>query len=169
MTMKRIPQLIVLLFSSAMLSAQTPKCACCTEDHAAFDFWIGTWEVTDTKGKVVGANTIEKIQDSCVLRENWKGTGGSTGTSTNFFNLKTRQWEQLWVDNFGTHLKLKGNRVGNQMILSSDEFAHTDGDNYVHRITWTRNDDGTVRQLWELLKDDEVVNTVFDGHYKKKE
>ena len=164
---KRAAVLIAFLvgFSS---SAQTADCSCCTEEHQAFDFWIGKWNVTDTQGKLVGTNVIEKVQDDCVLRENWKGTSGATGTSTNFFNSTTKQWEQLWVDNSGSHLKLKGDKKGNQMILSSDEFTHTDGNKYTNRITWTANKDGSVRQLWEILKEGKVVNVAFDGLYQRE-
>ncbi len=146
---------------------QATNCFCCTENHAAFDFWIGSWNVTDRAGAKVGTNRIEKLQDDCMLQENWIGTSGSTGTSTNFFNSQSKQWEQLWVDNQGTYLKLKGNRKGNQMILSSDVFTHTDGNEYINRITWTINEDRTVRQLWEILREGKVVNVLFDGLYTK--
>ncbi len=161
--------ILLFLWVGSNLQAQTTDCKCCTDNHKAFDFWIGEWEVTNPEGTLVGTNSIDKIQDACILRENWKGTSGSTGTSLNFFNLKTRQWEQLWVDNSGTHLKLKGNRMDNQMILSSDGFTHTDGKKYKNRITWTVNDDGTVRQLWEILEKDKVVRVAFNGLYKKIE
>lgn len=152
-----------------MTLAQTVSCACCTENHKDFDFWVGKWEVTNSDGTKAGTNTIEKTQNNCVLKENWIGSSGSTGASTNFYNLQTKQWEQLWVDNSGSHLRLRGNRVGNQMILSSDEFAHTDGKKYVNRITWTLNGDGTVRQLWEVLEKEKVANIAFDGLYKRIE
>jgi len=117
-----------------------------------------------------GRNSIQKIQDGCVLIENWTSAQGKfTGTSLNFYNRKAKQWEQLWIDNSGTHLKLKGNKIGDQMILSSDEFTHTDGKRYVNRITWTLNDDDTVRQLWEVLHGSKVVNVAFDGIYKREE
>ena len=161
--------LVFVIFGQGLLSQSDP-CACCTDDHKAFDFWIGTWNVTNPDGTAAGRNVIEKKQDSCILKENWTSANGKfTGTSTNFYNLKSGQWEQLWIDNAGTHLKLKGNRIGNQMILSSDEFMHTDGKNYVNRITWTSNEDGTVRQLWEVLQNGKVVNVAFDGLYRKEE
>lgn len=157
----------ILFFLSTFMYGQAANCVCCTENHAAFDFWIGSWNVTDRAGAKVGTNRIEKLQDDCMLQENWIGTSGSTGTSTNFFNSQAKQWEQLWIDNQGTYLKLKGNRKGNQMILSSDVFTHTDGNEYINRITWTINEDGTVRQLWEILREGKVVNVLFDGLYTK--
>ena len=38
-----------------------------------------------------------------------------------------------------------------------------------NRITWTPNSDGTVRQLWEVSKDQgESWQTEFDGLYKRQ-
>lgn len=163
------------LFSVALLLAfvtlgQSENCACCTDDHKAFDFWIGNWKVTNTDGTAAGKNTIEKIQNGCILSENWtSATSGFTGTSMNFFNPATKQWEQLWIDNSGNSLKLKGKRVGNQMILASEAYIRADGKPYLNRITWTANEDGTVRQLWEVMQKDSVVNVAFDGLYRKVE
>lgn len=159
-----------ILWIGSAARAQEDTCACCTDNHMAFDFWVGTWKVTDAEGSFVGRNRIDKVEDGCVLREHWTSSKENfSGTSLNFYNSKTRQWEQLWVNNFGNHLKLKGNRVGNQMILSSEDFVHTDGNTYQNRITWTLNDNGTVRQLWEVLQDDKVSNVVFDGLYSKED
>ncbi|MFD2585885.1 hypothetical protein ACFSQJ_03015 [Croceitalea marina] len=155
--------MLLLVFT---VSSQEVACSCCSENHKDFDFWLGSWSVTNADGSKAGTNTITKDQDNCILRENWvSATAGYTGASVNFYNLKTAQWEQLWIDNSGNHLKLKGNRVGNRMIMSSDEFKNEDGKLYLNRITWTLNDDGTVRQLWEVLHNEKAVNVLFDGLY----
>jgi len=157
-----------LLGFAISAAAQSPVCNCCSEDHKAFDFWIGNWEVTNTQGAVVGNNTITQIEGGCALRENWISAGGKvTGTSLNFYNATTKKWEQLWVDNSGTNLKLIGNRTENQMILSSEPYINASGNAVVNRITWTLNNDKSVRQLWEILQDGKVVNTAFDGLYRK--
>lgn len=169
MRILRLASISILLFFNTILNAQADDCICCTTNHKAFDFWIGVWNVTDSSGTFVGTNRIEKLQDDCVLQENWIGSSGSTGTSTNFFNSQTMQWEQLWVDNQGTYLKLRGNRHANQMILSSDVFMHTDGNEYINQITWTLNEDGSVRQLWELLQDGSTIRVLFDGLYTRTE
>ena len=150
-----------------MTFSQSDECTCCTADHKAFDFWVGEWKVTNPDGSFAGNNTIKKIQDQCVLQENWIGAGGTTGTSMNFYNRITGQWEQLWIDNSGTPLQLKGNRIANKMILSSDEFTRADGKKYINRITWSLNEDGTVRQLWEVLQNKKIVNVAFDGLYTR--
>jgi len=161
----------VILFSiiSIPMSSQNDTCNCCTEKHSEFDFWVGSWTVTNPDGTAAGNNIIDKIQDNCILRENWtSATPGYTGTSTNFYNATAKQWEQIWVDNQGGSLHLKGNRVGNQMILKTDEAINKDGQPFYHRVTWTNNEDGTVRQYWETITNGKDIAVAFDGLYKKQ-
>lgn len=169
--MKSLAIFILSLFINAATQAQTNQstCNCCTENHAAFDFWIGTWQVTNPNGSAAGTNVIDKIQDNCILRENWtSATPGYTGTSTNFYNTTTNQWEQIWVDNQGGSLHLKGNRKDNQMILKTDEQKNAEGQSFYHRVTWTLNKDGSVRQYWETITNGDQITVAFDGLYKKK-
>jgi hypothetical protein len=163
---------LVFVLGTMAASAQdsvdsTAECNCCSQAHRAFDFWAGTWEVRTADGTLAGRNRIEKLQSGCVLQEFWEGSSGSTGTSLNFYNAATGQWEQLWIDNTGTPLKLEGNRIGDQMVMSSDPFEDSQGRERVHRISWTALPDGRVRQLWELLGSGEVVGVLFDGFYTK--
>jgi hypothetical protein len=159
---------ITLLIMTLSLNAQTNSCNCCTEKHAEFDFWIGSWNVTNPDGTPAGKNIIEKEQDNCMLRENWtSAVGNFTGTSSNFYNTKTNQWEQIWLDNQGGTLHLKGNRKDYQMILQSDKMKNDKGEPYFHRITWTLNEDGNVRQYWETITNEKDVVVAFDGLYKK--
>jgi len=168
--MKKLILPFVLLFFLHAHAQNNASCNCCSENQKAFDFWIGEWTVTNSaNGAPAGESSISREENGCVIRENWTSvTPGYTGTSLNFFNIVEQQWEQLWVDNTGAHLKLKGNRVGNQMMLTSGEFVKDDGLMYRNRITWTKNEDGTVRQLWEVLQGEQVVSVAFDGLYKKK-
>lgn len=155
---------------SLTVEAQEQHCNCCTEKHSEFDFWKGTWTVTKPDGSIAGTNIIDKIQNNCILRENWTSAKGSfTGTSTNFYNYAKKQWEQIWVDNQGSSLHLKGNRIDNKMILKTDVAQNKDGNPYYHKVTWTLNEDGTVRQYWETITNDKDIVVVFDGLYKKTE
>lgn len=161
---------IICLFSLTNMNAQTTPCNCCSEKHAEFDFWIGDWEVTNPDGSIAGTNTITKSQSACLLQENWVSANGKvTGTSNNFYNSKTKQWEQIWVDNMGESLHLKGNRIGNQMILKSDPETNRNGEPFYNRITWTLKDDGSVVQFWETITNDSEIKISFDGLYRKKE
>ena len=159
-----------LVFASSFWAqSSNPKtCPCCKEEFRQFDFWIGTWNVT-SNDKAAGQNTISIQQDSCVLKEEWvSATPGYTGTSYNFYNPSTKKWHQTWIDNQGSSLFLSGSLVGGQMILQDELQTNTKGEKIQNRITWTPNEDGTVRQLWEATKDGgETWNVLFDGNYIK--
>jgi hypothetical protein len=161
--------LILLFLLSPFLNAQDVKCSCCTETHDQFNFWIGEWETFNPDGSLAGTNSIEKIQDNCVLKENWTSANGNyTGTSYNYYNYTEKVWEQIWVDNGGQYLHLKGAYKDGNMILSSKGTTNQKGDTIVNRITWTANKDGTVRQHWEvLLVAMNTWSTAFDGLYIK--
>jgi hypothetical protein len=145
-------------------------CNCCTPSHQEFDYWVGEWVVYDTSGTVVGSNSITKVQAGCALQENWVGGSGFTGTSLNYYDAKTDKWNQVWIDQSGSVLNLSGKYNNGQMILVSEE-AYSEKQElwYQNRIIWTKNDDGTVRQLWESTTDKgKTWNTVFDGLYKRR-
>ena len=162
--MRNLWKVAALLMIAPLVVAQSNPCG--PESHL-FDFWIGEWEVFsgDTK---VGENSIKPILDGCVLQESWTGAKGSKGTSLNYYNPKTKQWNQFWVWQNGTTLPmLTGQYKDNQMTLGGVE-SKADGSKLHHRITWTKNPDGTVRQHWENCKDGKTWTTSFDGLYKKK-
>jgi hypothetical protein len=50
--MKTLFLILVSLLAVHSTMAQVEDCACCTKDHTAFDFWVGTWEVTLPNGAV---------------------------------------------------------------------------------------------------------------------
>jgi len=51
--MKPILVFLLSIVLTGSLIAQT-DCACCTETHKQFDFWLGDWIVLDTLGNEVG-------------------------------------------------------------------------------------------------------------------
>ena len=147
---------------------EVAQCPCCSENHRGFDFWVGEWEVTLADGSPAGTNRVERIQGGCVLQEHWESARpGFTGTSLTYYNRELKQWEQLWVDNSGNILKLSGGLRENAMVLVSKPAPGPDGTLLVNRITWSLAEDGSVRQLWEVLRDGEVVRVPFDGFYRK--
>lgn len=138
--------------------------ACSSEQHRQFDFWVGHWDVT-SGGEPAGKNHIEQVNNSCALAEHWtSATPGFSGSSLNIFDRLSGQWHQTWVDSSGLLLQLDGGLVDGKMILSG-ELPGSDGGSVTHRITWTPNGDGSVRQHWETSTDGEEWNTAFDGLY----
>lgn len=170
--MKTIYTLIIILLLSNSITAQVgqDQCDCCSEQYQQFDFWLGEWEVFNPEGKKVGENKILKLHDNCVIQENWTSVGQHTGTSYNFYNKNDNSWNQIWIDNSGKVLKLKGIFENNKMVLKSEKIKSQDTDSYfTNRIIWTKDTTGNVNQKWEIIDDDEkVLKVVFDGIYKRK-
>ena len=160
---------LVMSFSNAIASQNVKKQPCSGEKYSQFDFWEGSWTVYDTKGKILGTNTLVKLQDNCVMQENWVSKSGpSRGTSYNYYNKVEDSWNQVWVDNSGFSLVLKGNLVDGKMILKSD-LIKTEKGNYYNQITWSKNNDNSVTQLWEYRNEKgEIISEVFRGIYKKE-
>jgi len=144
-----------------------PKCD--LPEHRQFDFWIGEWEVTNPDGTLAGVNIIEKVLDGCVLNESWTGASGAMrGHSYNIYSRAKGVWHQTWVDTTGNLLEIEGGIVDGKMVLEGDGIGQS-GQPIRHRITWTPNDDGSVRQHWQVTADGgESWNDAFDGLYKKK-
>lgn len=167
--MKILFSSILFISLSLTVLAQQNQCPCCDEKHQQFDFWVGKWEVTDTAGNVQGENTITKIEDGCTLQEKWVGTKGTTGTSLNYYDSSDSTWNQLWIDKNGGILKLKGHFNDNKMILKSELATNKTGKQYYNQITWTKIDDKTVSQLWDIYTSGgKKIQTLFLGIYKRK-
>ena len=161
---------LLLFFIPHVFFAQNSSgdCNCCSEAQKAFDFWIGEWVVYNTQGKEVGTNNIVSLQDHCVLQENWVSPN-STGSSFNYYDLKSASWNQIWMDNKGNPLVLKGGMKDGKMQMQDEYLEQSDGQKYCNRISWEPKKDGSVVQTWELLDETgKAVRVVFKGIYKKK-
>jgi hypothetical protein len=161
--------ILFLLLNTVFVFSQNTTCNCCTSEYSQFDFWVGNWEVYNKKGEKVGENAILKMQDNCVIQENWVSKG-QTGTSYNFYNKLDQSWNQVYIDSFGTVLELKGSLINNEMVLESKKIKSTKADfHYFNRITWSKQENGDVRQKWEIIgEDNKVIQVAFDGIYKRK-
>lgn len=138
---------------------------CDSPEYSQFDFWLGKWEVTTPDGKRVGTNVIRKTLNKCVVTEHYSTPTGFEGQSLNSFDRVTGLWHQTWVDNTGLVLKLDGQLKNGVMVLSGHG-TNKQGGKVIHRITWSKNDDGTVRQLWQSKAQTSASwGTLFDGKY----
>lgn len=149
--------------------APIPAAACTAPEYRQFDFWIGDWKVTSNE-QPAGTNTIHRVHKGCALQENWQGAGegGISGSSFNIYDQATGRWHQTWVDANGTLLQLDGGPVDGAMIMSGTRPTRDGSGAVRHRISWTPNPDGSVRQLWEASKDGgESWAILFDGLYTK--
>ncbi len=153
----------------AVSLAASPAVAGPCDDPAfrAFDFWLGEWNVHTPAGKLAGVNRIEREYGGCVLHERYDTGKGYRGESLNVYDAPRKAWHQTWVDTDGTLLLLEGGPVGGAMVLEG-KTTGADGAVTRHRITWTPNADGSVRQLWESTDDKGAWTVAFDGRYTRK-
>ena len=170
--MKSTPLLLLLLPLLAAAQPEAPEQPaagpCDAPEYRQFDFWVGDWNVS-AGDRDAGTNSIRRIHGGCALQENWQGAGagGISGSSFNIYDRATDTWHQTWVDASGTLLLLDGGLVDGNMVLSGSRPA-PNGAKALHRISWTPNEDGTVRQLWETSLDGGASwNVLFDGLYAK--
>lgn len=170
--MTRFVTYLILFFTATIsthsIAQNSTKAPCSGEKYSEFDFWEGKWNVYDTKNKLIGTNTLVKMHNNCVMQENWESlVGPSKGTSYNYYNKTDDSWNQVWVDNTGFSLILKGNLVDGKMILKSELFNSKKG-NYYNQITWSKNNDGSVTQVWEYINEEgKVISEAFRGIYRK--
>jgi len=140
--------------------------ACVDPAYRQFDFWLGQWEVRKPDGSLAGSNRIEKEYDGCVLHERYATPGGYRGESLNTYDPARQVWHQTWVDNSGLLLLLEGHLVDGRMVLEGAGRG-PDGAAVRHRITWTPNPDGSVRQFWESTDAGGAWTVAFDGLYQR--
>jgi hypothetical protein len=152
------------LVSASLQAQDAPATPCAAAEHRQFDFWLGDWEVLGAGGKVAGTNRITRDYDGCVLREQYDTGRGYRGSSFNVYDAGRRQWHQTWVDTTGTLLLLDGGLVDGRMVLEGTTLDAR-GASIRHRITWTPNPDGTVRQFWESTNAAGEWGVAFDGQY----
>lgn len=143
---------------------------CSSDAHRAFDFWLGTWTVTDPAGNVAGENTISSQERGCLLLEVWTSAGGGTGQSYNFLDPKTEKWRQVWVST-GAVIDYSGGLTATGSMKLEGEITYQ-GTGLTAPFTgeWTPNADGTVTQHFEQYDaENDTWNPWFTGLYTRKE
>jgi hypothetical protein len=161
----RVPEFESLREDPRFTAIVEPRKPCNTPEFRQFDFWLGDWDVTSaTAPGTTSLNRITLVNDGCTLREEYTTPTGYAGTSLNFYDAVRKLWHQTWIDNQGGALYLEGGIEGEAMVLRTVGDAQV-----VQRITWTRLEDGRVRQLWESTADGGKTWTIaFDGYYRRR-
>lgn len=154
-------------FVTFLFSVLASAGACDAKEHRQFDFWLGEWNVRTPDGKLAGVNSIKREYDGCVLHERYSTAREYSGESLNAYDAGRKVWHQTWVDTDGALLLLEGGLRGRSMMLEGQNVG-ANGQVTKHRITWTPNPDGTVRQHWESTDAKGQWTTAFDGTYTKK-
>ncbi len=130
-----------------------PAAAACA--HHEFDFWIGRWDVFDTKtGERAGSSLIERVYNGCALRENWVDPELSGGSLNAWSELDGR-WHQTWTDSSGAWREFVGGLENGGMVLVwTKPSTKAPAGHVLVRMTFTPNPDGSVRQYSDYSGDD---------------
>ena len=148
-----------------------PASACSTEQHSAFDLWVGEWDVFPTgKDNKIADSKIEKISSGCVIRETWMPLSGGGGTSMSMVNHHTGRWEQVWVGSDGTRVDFAGGPIDGAMVITGYwDGIGPGGSDVLIRMTYSLEDDGSVRQFGQGSTDHgKTWQTSFDLTYRRK-
>ncbi len=154
--------LIVFLNSFALVKAQN---AVLCEDVAyqEFDFWLGTWDVY-ANGQLIGANRVTKILDGCAIEDNWKSIGDFSGKGINTYDATKGIWKQVWIDNLGQIIYFTGKYDNGNMTMNGQVHDENLNELKYYRITLINNNNGTVRQVWEVhTKEQQEWEVVLDA------
>ncbi len=133
-----------------------------------FDFWIGEWDVI-VSGRKVGENNITLAEGGCAIHESYTTSGTFSGQSINYYNPMDKKWHQTWVASGGNVLDYTEVDKSEGMIQFVADFLNPAGQMLKSRLTFTANEDGSVRQLFENSSDGGKTWTAgFDGLYVKR-
>lgn len=172
--------MITLLSSLAFLQAAaaqppapapSPPPACESEGHGGFDFWVGEWDVyANGRDAQVANSKIERKFNGCAVIENWMPLRAPGGTSLNHFDPSSGRWKQKWVGSSPGAVEFEGGIVDGKMVLVGYwPSANGPGQDALTRMTYTKNEDGSVRQHGEASTDHGVSwQTSFDFIYRPK-
>jgi len=138
------------------------------EKRRHFDFWIGEWEVYVNDNKV-GENSITVAEGGCAIHESYTTPRGYSGQSINYYDKQDEKWHQTWVGSGGGVLDYIEIDRADGMLKFQCDFLNQQGKTSYSRLTFTRNEDGTLRQLFENSSDGKSWTPGFDGLYKKRE
>lgn len=138
-----------------------------TPEYRQFDFWVGEWDVKTPQGQTAGTNTIQRLEEGCLILENWTGSQGGTGKSINFYNASTSKWRQTWVSSTGGVTEYEGSYKDGAMRYEGE--TQRNGTKVMLRLTFFNLGPDRVRQFAEQSADGGKNWTVtYDFTYIRK-
>jgi len=158
--MKYLILLLLLCFSSEVLSAQQPqqRPLRCSEDpeFRKMDFWVGEWNVTNAQGAPAGMSKIERILDSCAIQETYMTRQGKElGKSLSTYARLSKTWTQFYVfaNRGGITHYTRTEIIGDDVIFYDNPITIPAGGTLMNRMKFIKKDENTVMQVFEQSKD----------------
>lgn len=134
---------------------EAPADACSGKLYTQFDFWLGNWNVfTRAGGEQIATSKVEKINGNCALRQSWVPVKGAPGGTLTAPDMLTARWHQYWTDSLGNKVDLEGGLAFGNMILAGEWRGAGGKEAKMLRVTYTRLDADSVRQLGEVSDDE---------------
>lgn len=170
--MRRILTLFILSMYAPGSPAQNQELLLCADVpvYSLLDFWVGNWDVF-SGDEQVGTNRIEKTLGGCAIFEHWTDADGNEGKSL-FYVDQDGNWQQVWVTPWaanpgGVKEKSHVETLPDGSVRFQAGMRHTDAGSWLDRTTLTPLEDGNVRQLIEISRDDGVTwRAAFDATYR---
>ncbi len=155
--------LALIAFLLAALPARS-FAACDAAIYHQFDFWVGSWRVTDEHGKLLGHDLVSKRLGGCVIYEEYHDANGpSVGIGLSGYDRGRAQWRQDFMDDAGFVLALDGGLRQGRMVLEGADYVN--GKPRLNRGTWSRHG-RIVEELWQTSTDGGRTWRIrFDGWF----
>ena len=134
------------------------RAACVGAPYNTLNFWLGSWH--DPASPLGEHYVVRRVAGGCVVEEHLIGTDGQIqGVGVSGWDVRLKQWRQLWADNgrFVTTY-LGGLRANGNLVIVSE--VKTDGKRWRYRArdirpdrldayyAWRRNNWGAWTIVW---------------------
>ena len=140
-------------------------CQASAKSHE-FDFWVGEWDV-QIAGQTVGTNIIQRLEEGCLIQENWTGTNGGSGKSMNFFNPTTGRWRQTYIGANQTIWEMTGEYRDGAMRYDGQVFSPRG--TVLTRVTFYNLEPNRLRHTEDNSSDGgKTWTNVWDAIYVRK-
>ncbi len=117
-----------------------PEAPCTDPKFRQFDFWLGSWNVTEN-GQPAGLSDITLAPGGCAVLEHFRSAG--VGRSISFYQPTTDMWYQTYIDDGGTRVLFAGRFQNGGMDLLTPP-----GGGQVHgRTRWTAEGTNSRQQV----------------------
>ena len=138
--------LATLAALSGASATPAPPPPCVGTEYRQWDFWLGSWRVTDPKGAPQGSSRVVSAAHGCGFEEHWTSRNGGEGESFNAYDPVRKTWTQFWTGG-GSIIRLEGRlEAPGLMRLKGTLDNQTGGPEHQFTGDWTLLPDGTVKQ-----------------------
>ena len=143
---------------------------CASAPYHQFDFFVGHWNVYNTKGDLVGSDVVDKVLNGCAIHEQYadaSSKGGGVGVGLSGYQISAGRWYQDFMDDSGMVVTLWGRPNGSAaMVLDGEDYPKSG--KRLDRGIWTVHG-ATVEELWLVSTDDgKTWKTLFHGYFRPR-